>query len=34
MSLCRCGCGGEASPGKDFLHGHYAKLASQIAKEG
>lgn len=22
MSLCECGCGGEAKPGNRFIHGH------------
>jgi len=31
-ALCACGCGGEASPGKNYIQGHYAKHASRIAK--
>ena len=26
MSLCECGCGGEASPGKRFISGHNARV--------
>jgi len=33
LSLCRCGCGQEAPPGRDFIHGHWARYASRIAKE-
>ena len=30
MSLCECGCGGEASPGCRFIVGHYARVNNPL----
>ena len=32
MNLCRCGCGEETSPGRDYRQGHYAKHVSNVTK--
>ena len=32
MSLCECGCGGEASPGCRFIQGHHVRSKEVIQK--
>lgn len=32
MTLCECGCGGEASPGKRFISGHNARVNTPMKK--
>jgi len=33
MALCKCGCGAEAPPGKEYLHGHWLKRQTNLNKQ-